>query len=95
MHHVHYTAANVTDVTQLDTLLHRQEERGCGDGGYTGAEKQKIARYIGVVCDCRLILCAVSPRARTSLGTLAAKRHYPGTSTSCAPVAGDQTAIWV
>ncbi|KPX10083.1 ISPssy, transposase [Pseudomonas savastanoi] len=34
------TAANVTDVTQVDQLLHGEETYVCGDAGYTGMDKR-------------------------------------------------------
>jgi IS5 family transposase len=34
------TAANVTDVTQVDQLLHGQEPYVSGDAGYTGMDKR-------------------------------------------------------
>jgi IS5 family transposase len=33
------TAANVADVTQVDKLLHGEENLVSGDAGYTGVEK--------------------------------------------------------
>ena len=41
VHHVHCTAANVADVTQVDWLLHGEEDTVCGDSGYTGADKRE------------------------------------------------------
>ncbi|AZF20927.1 Mobile element protein [Pseudomonas sp. R3-52-08] len=35
------TAANVTDVTQVEKLLHGEENVACADGGYTGVEKRE------------------------------------------------------
>ncbi|WP_239666979.1 IS5 family transposase [Stenotrophomonas maltophilia] len=40
VHHVHCTAANVGDVTQVQHLLHGREEEVYGDSGYTGAENR-------------------------------------------------------
>lgn len=40
MHHVHVTAANVADVTQVDKLLHGEENMVAADAGYTGVEKR-------------------------------------------------------
>lgn len=34
------TAANVADVTQVDKLLHGDENVGCADADYTGVEKR-------------------------------------------------------
>ena len=39
VHHVHVTAANVADVTQVDKLLHGEENMVAADAGYTGVEK--------------------------------------------------------
>ena len=41
VHHVEGTAANVADVTQVDKLLHGQENMVSGDAGYTGVEKRE------------------------------------------------------
>lgn len=40
MHSVVGTAANVADVTQVDKLLHGEENVVCADAGYTGVEKR-------------------------------------------------------
>ena len=40
MHSVEGTAANVADVTQVDKLLHREENMVGADAGYTGVEKR-------------------------------------------------------
>ncbi len=40
MHSVVGTAANVADVTQVDKLLHGDENVVCADAGYTGVEKR-------------------------------------------------------
>lgn len=40
VHHVHGTAANVADVTEVAQLLHGEENVGCADAGYTGVEKR-------------------------------------------------------
>ena len=40
VHHVVGTAANVADVTQVDKLLHGDENVVCMDAGYTGVEKR-------------------------------------------------------
>lgn len=40
VHSVVVTAANVADVTQVDQLLHGEENVVCADAGYTGVEKR-------------------------------------------------------
>ena len=40
VHSVVGTAANVADVTQVDKLLHGEENVVCADAGYTGVEKR-------------------------------------------------------
>ena len=40
VHHVHVTAANVADITQVDKLLHGEENMVAADAGYTGVEKR-------------------------------------------------------
>lgn len=40
VHHVHGTAANVADVTEVAYLLHGDENVVCADAGYTGVEKR-------------------------------------------------------
>jgi transposase, IS5 family len=40
-HHVHGTAANVADVTQVAELLHGEENAIYADAGYTGVEKRE------------------------------------------------------
>lgn len=40
LHSVVGTAANVADVTQVDKLLHGEENVVCADAGYTGVEKR-------------------------------------------------------
>ncbi len=40
VHSVVGTAANVADVTQVDKLLHGEENMVSGDAGYTGVEKR-------------------------------------------------------
>ena len=41
VHHVHVTSANVADVTQVDKLLHGEENMVAADAGYTGVEKRE------------------------------------------------------
>ena len=41
VHHVHDTAANMADVTQVDELLHGEENAVYEDAGYTGVEKRQ------------------------------------------------------
>ena len=41
VHHVHGTAANVADVTQVAELLHGEENAVYGDAGYTGVKKRE------------------------------------------------------
>lgn len=41
VHHVHGTAANVADVTQVAELLHGDENAVYADAGYTGVEKRE------------------------------------------------------
>ena len=41
VHHVHVTAANVADVTQVDKLLHGEENMVAADAGYRGVEKRE------------------------------------------------------
>ncbi len=40
VHSIVGTAANVADVTQVDQLLHGEENVFCADAGYTGVEKR-------------------------------------------------------
>lgn len=44
VHSVTTTAANVADVTQVDTLLHGKEKAVFGDAGYIGADKRVPAK---------------------------------------------------
>ncbi|MNF91150.1 Transposase DDE domain protein [compost metagenome] len=41
VHSVVVTAANVADITQVDKLLHGEENVVCADAGYTGVEKRE------------------------------------------------------
>lgn len=41
VHSVVVTAANVADVTQVDKLLHGEENVVCADAGYTGVDKRE------------------------------------------------------
>ncbi len=43
------TAANVADVTQVDQLLHGEEDVVCADAGDTGVEKRSehVGRKVG------------------------------------------------
>ncbi len=41
VHHVHGTAANVADVTQVAELLHGEENAVYADAGYTGVKKRE------------------------------------------------------
>lgn len=41
MHSVVVTAANVAVITQVDKLLHSDENVACADAGYTGVEKRE------------------------------------------------------
>lgn len=41
VHSVVVTAANVADITQVDKLLHGEENVVCADAGYTGVEKHE------------------------------------------------------
>ena len=58
VHSVVGTAANVADVTQVDKLLHGEENVVCADAGYTGVEKR--AEHDG-----RLVIWQVAVRRRT------------------------------
>ncbi len=40
VHRLHTTAANVSDVTEVDHLLHRNDRLVCGDAGYQGIAKR-------------------------------------------------------
>ncbi len=40
VHHIHGTAANMADVTEVAQLLHGEENFVCADAGYTGVEKR-------------------------------------------------------
>jgi len=40
VHHVHGTAANAADVTEVAHLLHGEENVICADAGYSGVEKR-------------------------------------------------------
>jgi len=42
VHHVHGTAANVADVTQVAELLHGEENAVYADAGYTGVENREV-----------------------------------------------------
>lgn len=47
VHHVHVTAANLAEVTQVDKLLHGEENMVAADAGYTGVEcvaSMRVAR---------------------------------------------------
>jgi transposase, IS5 family len=46
VHSVECTAANVSDVTMVEALLHGKEDTVCGDSGYTGAEKREELRDV-------------------------------------------------
>ena len=41
VHSVVVTAANIADITQVDKLLHGEENAVCADAGYTGIEKRE------------------------------------------------------
>ena len=49
VHHVHYTAANGADVTQVQRLLDGEEDTVCGDSGYTGEDKREELEQIAAV----------------------------------------------
>ncbi len=49
VHHVACTAANAADVTQVHQLLHGNEDRVCGDSGYTGADKREELQGVKAV----------------------------------------------
>ena len=46
IHHVHCTAAHVADVTQVDRLLHGEEDTVGGDSGYTRADTREALEKI-------------------------------------------------
>ena len=48
VHRMVTTAANVPDVTQAGKLLHGEEKRVWGDGGYTGVGKGEANRGLAV-----------------------------------------------
>jgi IS5 family transposase len=58
VHSVAGTAANVADVTQVDRLLHGEENVVCADAGYTGVEKRE--EHAG-----RQVICQVAARRST------------------------------
>lgn len=49
VHHVHGTAANVADVTQVAELLHGEENAVYADAGYTGVERREEHENRGVI----------------------------------------------
>jgi IS5 family transposase len=55
VHHVHVTATNVADVTQVDKLLHGEENMMAAEAGYTGIEKCEKHNV-------RLVIWKSSPR---------------------------------
>ena len=55
VHHVHGTAANVADVTEVAHLLHGDENVVCADAGYTGVEKRPGH-------DSRQVICQIDAR---------------------------------
>ena len=60
VHHVHVTAANVADVTQVDKLLHGEENMVAADAGYTGVEKREDEEHEG-----RKVIWQVAARRST------------------------------
>jgi len=58
VHHVHGTAANVADVTQVTELLHGEENAVYADAGYTGIEKREEH-------ECREVIWQIAARRST------------------------------
>ena len=56
VHHVHCTAANLADVTQINRLLCGEEDSLCGDSDYPGTDKRKEMQQIKAV-----VLIALRP----------------------------------
>jgi len=98
VHHVHGTAADVADVTQVAELLHGEENAVYADAGYTGVEKREEHENREVIWQIaarrstysklnkRSLLSKPSPRSST-----AKLRHGPRLSI----VSGDQAAVWL
>jgi len=99
VHSVVGTAANVADVTQVDKLLHGDENVVCADAGYTGVEKRP--EHEG-----RQVIWQVAARRSTykkldkRSALYKAKRKIekakaPSTRQGRAPVPRDQAAVWL
>lgn len=99
VHHVHVTAANVAYVTQVDKLLHGEENMVAADAGYTGVEKREEHEGAqGHLADC----CSaqhvrkVRQEKRAVQGT---PQHRESQSADTfegrAPVSRDQTSVWL
>ena len=65
MHTVQGTAANVGDVTQVDKLLHGQEQDVFADAGYRGVHKREEAQGLNVTWH-----VAIRPSKRKAAGCL-------------------------
>ncbi len=87
VHHVHGTAANVADVTQVAELLHGEENAVYADAGYTGVEKREehenreviwqIAARRSIYSRLNNAASSTRPSARSSTAKL---RHGPRSS---------------
>jgi IS5 family transposase len=98
VHHVHGTAANVADVTQVAELLHGEENAVYADAGYTGVERREEHENRGDLADCSASqhLFQAEPAQRT-VQSQAQDRVLQGSDTGQgrASVSRDQAAVWL
>ena len=89
VHSVVGTAANVADVTQVDKLLHGEENVVCADAGYTGVEKRAEHEGRDVIwqvaarrstykkLDKRSVLCKAKRKIEKAKAQIRAKVEHP------------------
>ena len=99
VHSVVGTAANVADVTQVDKLLHGDENVVCADAGYTGVEKRpehEGRQVIWQVAARRITYKKLDKRsALYKAKRKIEKAKAPSTRQGRAPVPRDQAAVWL
>ncbi len=99
VHSVVVTAANVADITQVDQLLHGEENVVCADAGYTGVEKRSEHEGRPVIWQIAARRGTYKKHGKRSALYKALRKiekgQGPDPCQGRTPIPRDQTAIWL
>lgn len=99
VHHVHGTAVNVADVTQVAELLHGGENAVYADAGYTGVEKREEHENREVIWQIAARRSTYSRLNKRSLLYKAKRKierlQSADTSQGRTSFPGDQESVWL